>query len=63
MAQRLSADNSRSPAARAMDEAIELAKRYGDRDSAHFVNGVLDEVARRLELKNKGEDRFPPKHD
>ena len=38
-----------------MDEAIELAKKYGDKDSGHFVNGVLDELAERLRLKGKGE--------
>jgi len=30
----------------AIDEAIELARRFGSRDSAAFVNGVLDKVAR-----------------
>ena len=38
-----------------IDEAIELAKAYGDHDSGRFVNGVLDEIARRLNLKHKGE--------
>src|SRR5229473_2869222 len=38
-----------------MDEAIELAKKYGDKDSGQFVNGVLDELAGRLQLKGKGE--------
>lgn len=28
----------------AINEAIELAKRYGDLDSARFVNGVLDKI-------------------
>ncbi|MFZ0888434.1 MAG: transcription antitermination factor NusB [Candidatus Binataceae bacterium] len=45
------------PARVTMDEAIELAKRFGDRDSSRFVNGVLDQAAERLGLKNKGEDR------
>ncbi|MCF7917045.1 MAG: transcription antitermination factor NusB [Candidatus Omnitrophica bacterium] len=27
-----------------INEAIELAKRYGDIDSARFVNGVLDKI-------------------
>ena len=27
-----------------MDEAIELARRFGSKDSAAFVNGVLDKV-------------------
>lgn len=33
-----------TPAAVAVDEAIELAKRYGSKDSPGFVNGVLDEM-------------------
>lgn len=40
-----------------IDEAIELAKRYGDQESGRFVNGVLDELAERLQLKHKGEER------
>ncbi|MGH7813114.1 MAG: transcription antitermination factor NusB [Candidatus Binataceae bacterium] len=45
------------PARVTIDEAIELAKRYGDANSGRFVNGVLDELAGRLDLKQKGEDR------
>ena len=30
----------------AINEAIELAKRYGDEDSPRFVNGVLDRLIR-----------------
>lgn len=45
------------PARVTMDEAIELAKRYGDKDSGRFVNGVLDQLAERLQLKHKGEER------
>lgn len=40
-----------------IDEAIELAKRYGDQESGRFVNGVLDELAERLHLKHKGEEQ------
>ncbi len=29
-----------------LDEAIELAKKYGDNNSGKFVNGVLDKIAR-----------------
>lgn len=43
------------PARVTIDEAIELAKRYGDKDSGPFVNGVLDQLAERLGLKGKGE--------
>jgi len=33
------------PASVAIDEAIEIARRYGGDESAAFVNGVLDQVA------------------
>lgn len=35
-----------TPGAVALDEAIELARRYGSKDSPAFVNGVLDKVFR-----------------
>jgi|SRR5215469_3676660 len=44
------------PARVTIDEAIELAKCYGDIESGRFVNGVLDEVAGRLGLKHKGDE-------
>lgn len=34
------------PAPVAIDEAIELAKRFGTTDSSRFVNGVLDKIAK-----------------
>jgi transcription antitermination protein NusB len=46
------------PARVTMDEAIELAKQYGDIESGRFVNGVLDEIAGRLKLKQKLDDRI-----
>lgn len=33
-----------TPAGVALDEAIELARRYGSKDSPAFVNGVLDRL-------------------
>ncbi len=33
------------PASVAIDEAIEIAKRFGTDESANFVNGVLDHIA------------------
>jgi N utilization substance protein B len=33
------------PRAVVLDEAVELAKRYGTEDSGAFVNGVLDRIA------------------
>jgi transcription antitermination factor NusB len=51
------------PARVTIDEAIELAKAYGDQQSGRFVNGVLDELATRLALKGKGEESNPAKRD
>ena len=49
------------PARVTIDEAIDLAKTYGDQNSGRFVNGVLDQVANRLKLKDKGEERMAAK--
>ena len=35
----------------AINEAIEVARKFGTAESAAFVNGVLDEVAKRLGLE------------
>ncbi|MGD9126964.1 MAG: transcription antitermination factor NusB [Planctomycetia bacterium] len=43
---------SETPAPVAIDEAIELAKKFGSANSAKFVNGVLDEIR-----KKRTEDR------
>jgi transcription antitermination protein NusB len=51
------------PARVTIDEAIELAKAYGDQESGRFVNGVLDQVATRLSLKQKGDRTNPIKTD
>jgi transcription antitermination protein NusB len=37
-----------TPAPVILDEAVELAKRFGEKDSASFVNGVLDAINRTL---------------
>ena len=37
-----------TPARVVLDEAVDLARRYGSAESGRFVNGVLDQVARRL---------------
>jgi N utilization substance protein B len=37
-----------TPATVAIDEAIELARRYGSADSPGFVNGVLDRIRQGL---------------
>jgi N utilization substance protein B len=37
-----------TPAAVVLDEAVQLAKRFGEEDSPAFVNGVLDAIRRTL---------------
>jgi N utilization substance protein B len=37
-----------TPARVVLDEAIEIARRFGSAASGSFVNGVLDRVARQL---------------
>ena len=39
--------NSEIPPKVAINEAVELAKKYGDHDSSKFVNGILDKVHKR----------------
>lgn len=51
------------PARVTIDEAIELAKAYGDQESGRFVNGVIDQIAGRLSLRQKGEDRVVSKNE
>lgn len=38
-----------TPAAVVIDEAIEVAKKFGSEDSGSFINGILDDVRRRVE--------------
>lgn len=40
-----------TPAAVILDEAVELARRFGSDESPPFVNGVLDAVAREVRVK------------
>ena len=47
LAELLFADKSEVPAKVAINEAIELAKKFGDQESARFVNGVLDQIAKK----------------
>ena len=39
-----------TPAAVAIDEAVELGKRFGGEDSGAFINGVLDGLRKEKEL-------------
>jgi N utilization substance protein B len=41
------------PASVTIDEAIEIARRFGSEDSPSFVNGVLDHIAGVLGVKEK----------
>jgi len=36
------------PAEIAIDEAIELSRKFGTAESSRFVNGILDQIAKRL---------------
>jgi len=40
----------------AINEAVELAKRYGTADSARFVNGVLDAMRKKVSASETAED-------
>jgi len=42
------AEELQTPAAVVIDEAVELAKRFGEEDSPAFVNGVLDAIRKRV---------------
>ncbi len=54
----LLADNS-APAAAVVNEAVELAHRYGGESSPAFVNAVLRTVSRKLRAAEGGEDEPP----
>lgn len=43
----------RVPTSVVLDEAIEVARRFGNAESAAFVNGVLDAIATRLGVKDE----------
>jgi N utilization substance protein B len=45
-----------TPPAVVIDEAVELAKRFGEADSGAFVNGVLDAIRRRVEEERAAGD-------
>jgi transcription antitermination factor NusB len=40
---------SETPVAIVINEAVELGKKYGEKDSKSFINGVLDYMAKALE--------------
>jgi len=42
--------SGKTPVKVAINEAVELAKTYGSRQSSAFINGVLDKMAKQLEV-------------
>lgn len=50
--------NSGLPPKSVINEAIELAKCFSERDAYKFVNGVLDEILKRLD--NRGNEQTEP---
>lgn len=42
------------PASVSIDEAVENAKKFGGKDSAKFINGVLGELIKHKKLDEKG---------
>lgn len=46
-----------TPTSVVLDEAIEIARRFGTAESPTFVNGVLDEIAKRLGVQPTPEER------
>jgi transcription antitermination protein NusB len=43
------------PTSVVIDEAIEIARRYGGEESSQFVNGLLDQIAGRLGVRERRE--------
>lgn len=42
-----------------INEAVELAKRYGDRQSGQFVNGILDRILHATDVEQVAEEDAP----
>ena len=49
-------EEPQTPSSVVIDEAVEMAKRFGEADSPPFVNGVLDAVMRKVR-GSQGEGR------
>jgi transcription antitermination protein NusB len=49
-----------TPCRVAVDEAVELAKRFGSAQSAQFVNGILDKVMHEKEAKDQAKQTASP---
>lgn len=48
------------PTSVVIDEAIEIARRFGTEESAEFVNGLLDQIAGQLGVKEAARQRSVP---
>ncbi|MBN2231738.1 MAG: transcription antitermination factor NusB [Deltaproteobacteria bacterium] len=46
-----------------INEAIEIGKRFGDRESGAFINGILDQIYRGLALAGTAGETDPPAPD
>jgi N utilization substance protein B len=51
----------RVPTSVVIDEAIEIARRYGGEESSQFVNGILDHIAGLLGVRERRESAEPAK--
>ncbi len=49
-----------TPDAVVIDQAVELARQFGSRESAGFVNGILDRIAKEKNTPASGEGEKPP---
>jgi transcription antitermination protein NusB len=56
----LSRQDERVPTSVVIDEAIEIARRYGGEESSQFVNGILDQVAGRFGVRERREAPAKP---
>ena len=50
---------SQTPGRVAVNEAVVLIKRYGDKNSPRFVNGILDRLLKEHESGRSSEDAIP----
>jgi len=48
------------PASVTANEAVELAKRYGDEESGRFVNGILGNIVRQVVPDKAGAEKVSP---
>jgi len=54
--------DERVPTSVVLDEAIEIARRYGGEESSQFVNGLLDRVAESLGIRERSAPSEAAKH-